>query len=351
MLNLRLKSILPSFLLATLAGVPAFSLESLGTFHFQEFLLSPSLELREPSQGGFDLKESWMSVQWNKDENVQGEMRLGTLDGYQAPIWMVPSVATGLGILEAWVEGRSKWGNIRVGRIPITDGFEGSFSEGFWLMPASQVKKNHWVFQRDEGLTLWAETKPWLTQITVHNGEAGPNADNKMWVTGRWQYFSNADGDGFLVTASEGSTTPLSTTGSLAASRDQFHFDPTQNAKIRYATASFFHLWKRNYWNLEGGRGDILQFEDKFPFAWGRLDLSWNLGGDLNLLLRYEQLQSDLKNPDTIQKNSGIGFLLSSQDQLSSLTVFGTHKQESPSINNDEILIMFRLNSTSLGQN
>lgn len=330
---------------------PASALESLGTFHFQEFVLSPSLELHEPSQGGFVLNESWISVQWQKNENLLGEMRLGTSDGYQPSVWMTPSATTaGLGLLEAWVEGRSKYGNLRVGRIPITDAFEGSFGDGFWLMPASQAKKNHWIFQRDEGFSYWAETKPWLTQLTVHNGEAGPNSDSKMWVTGRWQYFANSNGNGALLTATEGSTTPLSTSGSVAASRDLFRFDPTALAKIRYGTFSLFHLWKRNFWNLEYVRGDILQAEEKAPFAFGRADWSWNLGADLNILLRYEQLQSDLKDDNTIQKISGVGFLISSRDQLSSLTVFGTHKEEAAKVNNDELSVLFRLNSTSLGQ-
>ncbi len=322
--------------------------ESLGTFQFQDFSLAPRLEVREPSEGGFDLKESWISVQWLKDEFIHGQFRLGTLDQIQPVIWMNPS-KDGFGLIEAWVELKSTSGILRVGRLPIPDGFEGSFGDGFWLMPQSEVRKRSWLFTRDEGLTLEAITKPWLTSITVHNGESGPNADAKMWVTGRWQYLDNNTGNGVLLTATEGSTNPISTSSSTAQTTDSFRFDNTKSSKIRWGTLALFHLWKRDYWNLEVGRGDILQDADKYPMGWGRFDVSWNLGGDLNLLGRYEQTQSDLKDSATISKISAFGFLLSSRDQLSSLTLFFKHKEEQPSKNNDEALLLFRINSSRAG--
>lgn len=333
---------------ATLTTNTASAVESLGTFQFQDFSLAPRLEVREPSEGGFDLKESWISVQWMKDESVHGQFRLGTLDQIQPVVWMNP-IKDGFGLIEAWVELKSTSGTLRVGRLPIPDGFEGSFGDGFWLMPQSEVRKRSWLFTRDEGLTLEAVTRPWLTSLTVHNGESGPNADAKMWVTGRWQYLSNATGNGILLTATEGSTNAVSTSSSLAQSTESFRFDNTKSSKIRWGTFSIFHLWKRDYWNLEVGRGDILQEADKAPLAWGRFDISWNLGADLNLLGRYEQTQSDLKDSATIVKISAFGFLLSSRDQLSSLTLFFKHKEEQPSKNNDEALLLFRINSSSVG--
>jgi hypothetical protein len=322
--------------------------ETLGTFRFRDFSLAPRLEVREPSEGGFELKESWISVQWIKDESIHGQFRLGTADQIQPIIWMNPSRET-FSLLEAWVELRSEYGKVRVGRIPLADGFEGSFGDGFWLMPLSEVRKRNWLFSRDEGLTWEASTKPWLTSITVHNGESGANADNKMWVTGRWQFFANDTGNGILLTASEGATNPVSTSTSTAASSEGFKFDGTKSSKVRWGTLSFFHLWKRDYWNLEVGRGDNLQDPEKYPFAWGRLDFSWNLGGDLNLLARLEQTQSDLKDAGTASKIAGLGFVLSSRDQLSSLTLFFKRKEESIQRNNDEALLLFRINSTSAG--
>lgn len=336
------------WILSLLISFPAFSLESLGTFKFNDFSLSPRLEVNEPSQGGFDLKESWMAVRWTKDEQVGGEFRMGTLDLMAPAVWF-QSKKEGLGLVEAWVEARSQFGKIKVGRLPIPDGFEGSFEDGFWLMPYSQVRKKSWFFTKDEGLTYEAETKPWLTSLTIHNGESGKNVDGKMWLTSRFQWFDNSSGYGVLLTGSVGGTSALSTQTSLASSQELFQFDPNESSKIRYGTLSFFYLWKRNYWNLEGGRGDILQKEDKFPFAWGRFDVSWNLGSDLNLLARYEQTQSDLKNSQTIKKISGLGILLSSQDQRSSLMLFANRIEEDPRVHNDEALLIFKINSSSLG--
>lgn len=302
--------------------------------------------MREPSEGGFELKDTWMSVQWKKDENIFGEFRLGTLDQYQ-PTVFTSGGQSGLGLLEAWLQLNTNFGRLRVGRIPISDGFEGSFGDSFWLMPVSEVKKRNWLFSRDEGLTYEAETKPWLTSITVHNGEAGANLDNKMWVTGRFQYFRNTDGNGVLVTATEGSINPASSLTASAQTGEGFRFDSTKQAKVRWGTLAIFHLWQRDFWNMEFGRGDNLQDAEKYPFAWGRVDLSKNLGGDLNFLLRYEQTQSDLKAAASIVKISALGLLLSSSDQLSSVTLFLKHKEEAPSRDNDEALLLFRINSTA----
>ncbi len=338
--------------LLLLISAKTFALESLGVFKFHDFSLSPRVEVNEPSQGGFDLKETWIAVEWSKDEQVHGEFRMGTLDLYSPTIWY-QSPSAGLGLVEAWLESKTKYGNLKVGRLPIPDGFESTFVDGFWLMPPSQVKKRNWLFSRDEGLTYEAETKPWLTSMTVHNGEAGRNLDGKMWATGRFQYFNNSTGYGALLTGSVGGTSPASTSSSganhPAANQEKFIFDPTDSSKIRYGTISFFHLLKRNYFNLEAGRGDILQKDDKFPFAWGRFDVSWNLQSDFNYLLRYEQTQSDLKNNLTIRKHTGLGLLYSSADQLSSVMFFLTRIEEEPKVHNDEASLVFRINSSSLG--
>jgi hypothetical protein len=326
----------------------AFPLETLGSFKFHDFSLAPRIEAKEPGQGGFELKDSWIAVEWTKDESVHGEFRMGTMDQMTPAIWFQPG-KEGFALIEAWVEARSEMGNLRAGRIAIADGFEGAFGDGFWLMPQSQVKKRNWLFSRDEGLTYEAENKPWLTSVSVHNGESASNSDGKMWVTSRFQYHNNFSGFGILLTGSEGGTSPASTVSSVAATQEKFQFDGAQGSKIRYGTLSFFHLYKRNYWNLEGGRGEILQNQDKNSFAWGRVDISWNVGGDLNLLARHEKTQSDLTNTQSIKNISGLGFIISSADQLSSLTLFAQRIAESPEINNDEALLIFRINSSSLG--
>lgn len=95
----------------------------------------------------------------------------------------------------------------------------------------------------------------------------------------------------------------------------------------------------------EMGRGEILQFDQKHPFGWGHVDLSAHLGGDLNLLLRYEQTQSDLNKAATVIKSSDLGFSVSSKDGLSAVTLWGKHHETNPQKSSDEALLILRLHS------
>jgi len=111
---------------------------------------------------------------------------------------------------------------------------------------------------------------------------------------------------------------------------------------------AFYRKWGRNLVLLEGGRGDILQHDDKHPYAWGHFDVCANLGGDLNLLFRYEQSQADLKRTETMERSTGLGFSLNSKDRLTSVTLWANKNEESPDRKNDEAFLIFRLNSNSL---
>lgn len=320
--------------------------ETMGRFRFLDLFLSPRLRLQEPGNGGFELEQSYLGFEWSRDESVRAVFKYGTSDLLKPAIWY-PQAKSDFALTEAWIELRGELADLRAGLLTVPLGFEGTFKEWNSILPESNVRRKGWLLKRDYGLQLRWEARPWATQITVHNGESGPNKDRWVWTSGLWQY-RNSEGYGMLATASVGHTRSDSTAGSVANTQEGFNFNPNESSKMRYGILSLFKEDRRNLFLLEGGRGEIIQGEVKGPYAWGRADFSWNFYRDVNLLVRYEQTQANLEQSQTIHKSTGLGFVFSSQDNLQSLTFYGSHNEEDPRIQNDEYWIIFRLHSSLL---
>lgn len=322
--------------------------EQMGTFRFSEFSLSPRGHLQEPSSGGVELKESWIGFEWIRDESLSGEISVGTADLVAPAIWYPEKTGSQLQLVQAAIRGKTPYLDIRAGLLPIPNGYEGAFPEWEWSLPETRARAHRWFIRRDLGVEFRAETKPFLSTVTLHNGESGENTDQKMWATGQWRYLDSF-GYGILGTAEVGRTDAKSSAGSIANSADEgFRFDPNDAAKIRQGTLAFFRKWNRHLILLEYGRGEILQSDEKYGFAWGHFDVCANLGGDLNLLMRYEHTQSNTNDSATIVKSTGLGISVSSKDRLSMVTLWANKNSESPDRQNDEALLIFRLNSNYL---
>lgn len=324
----------------------------MGRFRFYDLFLSPRLRVQEPAEGGFELKQSWIGFEWARDEFVRGIVKVGSSDLIRPSIWYTPATLPDFTVVEAWLEGRSPYGDVRAGLLAIPEGFEGTFPEWNSVLPESRVHRRGWITQRDFGLQFRWETKPWSTSITVRNGESGANLDSRMWVTGQWLY-KDSEGFGLLLSASNGHTGPASSSGSTAASKEQFRFEPGYGSRIRHGILSLFREEGRNLFLLEAGRGDIIHDDfsgdEKRPFGWGRGDICLNFGGDLSLLLRYEATQADLKDSQTINSSTGFGLVLASRDNLQSLTLYGSRNHEAAGeVKNDELWLIFRLHSNLL---
>lgn len=345
MINVR---IILSLIAFSLLPLQSFAVgERMGEFSFAEFSLSPRMRLEEPSRGGFDLKESWISFEWKRDQSLSGEISFGSADLVAPAIWFQPKTDN-LALVKAAIQAKTEFLDFRAGFLEIPVNYEGSYPEWEWSLPATRVLRHRWFTKRDYGFEIRSETKPFLTTLTVHNGESGPNLDNRMWYTGMWQ-IKTGKGYGFLATATTGQTDAASTAGSLANTPEEgFNFDPTLDSKVRYASFAAFRRWQRHLILLEAGRGDVIQNDQKNPFSWGHLDFSWNVKGDLNLLFRIEQSHPDMKKAETKIKTTGLGLSVSSKDRLSSGTLFLNRNQENPQINNDEAFVIFRLNSNLL---
>lgn len=323
----------------------AEELERLGRFEISEFALSPRLRMQEPGQGGFELSQSWIGFEWSRDEFVRGVLKLGSSDLSAPVIWMSPQTRPSFGVSEAWMEGRSFYGDVRAGLLSIPQGFEGVAPEWASVLPETRTRRESWFIKRDFGLQFLWKTKGWDTSMAVHNGESGDNADGRYWVTSHWQY-RGPNGGGALLTAAVGETRDLSTSLSTAPlAKNGFVFDPNADAKIRHASLSLFQEARRNLLLIEAGRGEILQNDERRPFHWGHLDWVANWGGDFSFLFRYEQNQANEKDASSLVRSAGAGFSISSRENLQSLTVFGQRIEENPDLPSDELWLIFRIHS------
>ena len=328
------------------AFAQADEFETMGKFRFMDLFISPRLRLQEPGNGGFELEQSYLGFEWSRDEQVRAVFKYGTGDLVAPAVWYPKPVAT-YGLAEAYLELKGELADFRAGLLTVPLGFEGTFKEWNSILPESNMRRRGWLPKRDYGLQFSWDSKPWATQLTVHNGESGPNSDRWMWVSGLWKY-RGGDGYGALASASVGHTRSDSTLGSTAATIEKFNFDVAESAKIRYGVLSLFKEDRRNLFLIEAGRGEIVQGESKGPYAFGRADFSWNIHQDTNLLLRYEQTQANLDLSSTIVKSTGLGLVFSSRDNLQSLTFYGSHNVEDPEVQNDEYWVIFRLHSSLL---
>ncbi len=319
----------------------------MGRFRFSEFSLSPRGVLQEPSLGGFELKESWIGFEWIRDESLSAEISFGTGDLVAPAVWFEPRTQDQLSLVQASVKAQTEYFDIRAGLLTLPNGYEGANPEWEWNLPETRARARNWFAKRDFGVELRSEAQSFMSSVILHNGESAENVDNRMWVTGQWRYL-NSQGYGVLGTAEVGQTDSRSTSLSLKALDEGFNFDPNQAAKLRHGTLAFYRKWLRHLVLLEYGRGEILQNDQKNPYAWGHFDVCANLGGDLSLLLRYEQTQSNALNAASVIKSGGLGFSMSSSDRLSTVTLWANKHWESPEQQNDEALLIFRLSSNYL---
>lgn len=321
--------------------------EQLGQFRFAELSLSPQFRVAEPSEGGIELVESSMGFLWLRDETLSAHFAIGTPDLISNSIWFSESERSELALIRAYLEAKTRMMNFRVGRMQVPFGFEGSRPEWYQLLPQSLVRRADWFVERDDGLEIEAVQKPFSVRFMVHNGESGSQKDSRTWATGQWRYI-NDKGHFVLLSGSVGGTGSESTSGSTRAGDAGFVFYPNQKAKFRMGALSLGREWARSLFLLEAGQGQILQGDQKESFQWGQADLAWNLGGDLALLARHEFRQANKKDLNSKIESHGLGFSVSAKDRLSQFSLFFRQIHERPQTENNEALLLFRLNSNIL---
>ncbi len=224
------------------ASFSYFEIENMGQFRFVDYALSPQFQFTQPNEGGFLLKESWLSFEWKKEGSLFSQIKLGSYDLIKPALWFEKR-STDFAIVEAWIEGRSNYLNLRAGLVPTLVGYEGTHPE--WSLMLPPTKWFGWdVFpRRDFGLQFIAENNDLMTAFTVHNGESSKNTDGKMWASGVWLYEPN-EGLGGQLSAVVGTTTASSTaTQASEIANYGFKMNPLVENKLRYAMLAVFFVF------------------------------------------------------------------------------------------------------------
>lgn len=315
----------------------------MGSFEFSEVFLNPVLEFQGPESGGFELRQSFLGFQWSKGDNFHAVIKLGNSDLLDPAIWFDPVDRPEFGLAEVYMEGLSNVGDVRVGLVNVGFGFESLFPQWNALLPESQARQAGWLIKRDYGLSLAWKTRPWEMSITAHNGESRESKDGRFWASGHWMY--RDDGPfRFVLSGQVGSTQSKATTLSDAPAQG-FVFNPGEAAKIRVGSMALVMEWSSSLMVLEGIQGQILQKDEKHTFSAGRADAILNMGGDVGLMLRYEQTNPHQGTLTHENKAQTVGFILHSKDQLYSVSVYTTAIHEEPDVDNNVYGAQFRIRS------
>ncbi len=315
--------------------------DQLGELKFNDLLLQSTAFVREPTQGGFYVKKSYLSFLWQNQSEVSGQFKLGTLDLRQKPRFFDDSQDQNeFGLIEAWISTEGGAGSLMVGLIPIVYGYEGAQEESKKSFPDSSFYQSRWIPQTDFGIFWKVRHKGFSSIFQTFNGESGEDLDQSMWYAGRWTWENPSWAIGFSGVL--GRTSPDSTALSESTEID---FDEQKSAKIRLL--NFFLKWEdQNLLTVfEGHFGEIFQGDHKSQLTHGRIDFVYRWFEDFHVLMRYEDYDLNWNQAGDNNKVTSIGLALLNHFTTSNFYFLASHKDEEHNqMPNDEFWIVWRIN-------
>jgi hypothetical protein len=302
--------------------------EQIGTFRLDDVFLEPTFRYIEAHRGEFSAGNSFLAAAWVRDSAISVNFKLGSkaLLGVPLRYKSAPTVEAEheLTFVEAFGQAETTYGRIRAGLVPVPFGLEGGEAEAALQFDRSLFYRFRLIPLRDYGFNYHIDNEGFFSDWTVHNGEAGPDLDNEMWLTARWGYASGRTRrDRFIVgfSGSTGRTTPASTqsAGSSIAT-----------GSSRFRTGNFFFGWDRARFGveLEGSLGEIRidrgAGDEVSKFRSGHFDLSYLLVEGTRLLARYDGYDPDIEKGNDTRQEASIGVAWSSRYETSSLSLLTT---------------------------
>lgn len=331
--------ILKAFLISS----PTFAItEKLGRVELTDVLIKPWFELKEPQEGEFQIGDSSVQFTWFLENHFQSKIRIGpkTLLNPMARFNTPPS--TDIGLVEAYGQYSSLYGQLRAGMIPINYAAEGSLSEAELYFERHKLFEQRVLPLRDMGLEYSVQHNGYYSDLKVHNGEGQTNPDGRMWVTGNWGW---KDRNKFQVGLAglTGTTKPIST----STSADNLaNVDEAKEARWRMGT--FFLRWFPSEWKtmMELTMGEVTQGEGDHvigKFAGGHVDLIFEkpLWG---MMARWQYFNPNSEAKNDLQRETSIGFIFKNASQTSQLKLIGTKiVEDGVPVANDELRVIWQL--------
>ncbi len=316
--------------------------EKLGQVELTDVLIKPWFELREPQEGEFQVGESSVQFTWFLESHFQSKIRIGpkTLLNPMARFNIRPT--TDIGLVEAFGQYSSLYGQVRAGMIPLNYGAEGSLTEAELYFPRHNLFEQRVIPLRDVGFEYSVQHNGYYSDLKVHNGEGESNPDGRMWVSGNWGW---KDRSKFQVGLAglTGTTKPVSTntSGDTLANVDE-----AQEAHWRMGT--FFIRWFPGQWKtlLEVTMGEVEQGpDDKVMgrFKGGHFDLIFEKPL-WAVMARWQYFEPSSESKNDLQRETSVGVIFKNFSQTSRLKIIGTKIMEDGNkVANDELRLVWQL--------
>src|SRR5512135_2055875 len=160
--------------------------EQLGELKIDSLVLRPQFSMTEGGGNNFSLGESLFAVRWRMDTHISGVFAVGSQDLLGTTQLYTPTLSENLGFVEAYGEYTGAYGTFRAGLQPLNFGLDGGVSEEDLDIHRSMLFSERLVALRDIGVSYRIKNNGFFTSVMVHNGESGPNVDNRAWYTANW---------------------------------------------------------------------------------------------------------------------------------------------------------------------
>jgi len=329
------------FFLGCLFTSPLFAQEQLGKLVVNDLTLRPQGYYLERQQGEFELGESSVGLLWELDDQLSSQFRIGAHSLRGKPrLYLDSKNGNDIDLVEAYGQYQGLLGRIRIGLIPLELGREGTLPESELIFPRSQIYSQGLFGLRDLGINYFINYNRFFTALTAFNGESDSNKDQKTWYGARWGYdFAKLRVEAFGQT---GSTSPLSTTGSLL---NVARFDPTKDSKWRMG--GLYADWRPSNFvvSLEGVVGDMEQLAATHRFASATIDMGQIGGRGLGYFFRYNPFDPDVRRDNDAIHRISLAVVKANSSLTSKVILIGSKVMEEggSQVANDEIRLIWSL--------
>lgn len=316
-----------------------FETELLGKISLSDLSLRPEFSLQEGRRSKFSAEGSVLGITWDYDQTLKVNFLLGSENLRYRPDRFPLEEEEKFGFVEAFGEMNLFFGVLRFGLIPVPYGVESLRKESQLIFPRPLIYTRRVINLRDYGFSYGVSNKGFYSQSAIHNGEGGPELDNKLWFTTTlgWRDEVHRAGIKGTTGSTKGSATKDST-GRLG------NFDNTKDGKWRMAGFFFERMFKSWDTLVEANIGSLLQDGNATNFATGNWDVNVWLPHDLGLHARYDFFDPRSGVTSDLIQDITLGFSTQNQTGTSQWILLGTKSfEQKRQVANDEVRILWVL--------
>ena len=331
-----------AFLCAFLCAISSFfgdsvqGSEQIGELKVSDFFAEPTFTTDSPGGGttGFSIGRSYLGVQWTQDNVISAKVLVGPKSLLVIPSREGPDDKS-LGIVEGYGQADTAYGLFKMGMIPVLFGYEGAISEGESAFTNSLMYQQRLVLKRDLGASYSMRLGDAESFMAVHNGEAGPDQDSRLWMTARFSLHGAA-------------SSQVGVSGQTGR-----WVDPVTGREEKIRTGNVFAGFRIYDLGLNGEATMSSSFYqdtlDRQWLAW-HADLLWPLLGEWGFQARYDFIEPDYSVGNDQRREVTAGVNWHSHYRTSTLYFLGSSQwQEGVSVPQNWVRVIWQI--TPLAKN